>query len=140
MKYRIIISIILLGILLPYGSNFFGGCLVGFDPYGYWGDLDKLLFIQLFNMFAVIPAALTYICMIRQPTWLRLLPTIFGYTFLSLGHFILNLSSDAQAGLGVVFIPYYAMFLIGLCYAFCELILGVLRLKRKWLARRSKGK
>lgn len=106
------ISVVVIGILLPYLARIPGAILYGPEWLtSYFGDpghrLFATLFFGAFNAIAwgsVLLTTMTY----RSPhaTWF---PAMFGFGFLALVHGIYDLTSDAQAAIGLIFIPIYSL-------------------------------
>jgi hypothetical protein len=106
------IAIVVIGILLPYLARLPGAVSRGPDwLWSYLGNgLVAALFFGLFNAIAwgaVLKASYSY----RNPhsVWFAAVP---AFVFLAANHAKLDLSSDAQAALGLLFIPIYSLPLI----------------------------
>lgn len=76
-------------------------------------SIGAILLITWFNLIAVLAALASYWLLSRIYPLLRLIPAIAGYAFLAIAHYYLNLASDAQASIALVFIPIYAAFATG---------------------------
>ncbi len=103
------LAVALGGILLPYTARLLPGGGGGIAPYVEQG-LPAILFLEAFNAVAwgsIVACSFLY----RDPVAL-LGPALLGFGYVGWAHYALDLSADAQAGLGVVFIPLYALPLI----------------------------
>jgi len=99
------IAIVLLAILLPYLARLPGG-MAWLAQYTN-ADVRGWLFLQAFNAIAwgsILAISLLY----RRPVPL-LVPALFGFSYLAWAHYSLDLAGDAQAAVGIVFIPIYAL-------------------------------
>ncbi|MDD0844110.1 hypothetical protein [Pseudomonas sp. Gutcm_11s] len=99
------LAVILFGILLPYLARLPGG-LDWLGQYTQSG-LGGALFLGLFNAIAwgaILLVSLLY----RRPASV-LAPAVPGFAFLAWAHYQLDLAADAQAALGIVFFPIYAL-------------------------------
>jgi len=99
------IAIIVFGILLPYLVRIPGGSI--------WlqqymdGGITGFLFFGLFNAIAWgAILAFTFLYKRKLPI---ICPVLFGFLPLAWVHGTYDLSSDAQAAIGLVFIPIYAL-------------------------------
>jgi hypothetical protein len=106
------IAIVAVGILLPYIARLPGVLSQG--PQWLWsyfgGGILGALFFGLFNAIAwgaVLAASYSY----RNPhaAWF---PAVPAFVFLAANHAVLDLASDAQAALGLLFIPVYSLPLV----------------------------
>ncbi len=98
-------TISMMGILLPYAVRVPRGD-AWVQQYTDTGIVG-FLFITLFNAIAV-GALIGISYMFRRPVPL-LIPCILGFGFLGWAHYNLDLASDAQASLALIFIPIYAL-------------------------------
>lgn len=106
------IVVVVIGILLPYLARIPGALQHGSHWLtSYFGDpghrLGAVLFFGAFNAIAwgsVLLATMTY----RSPhaVWF---PAVLGFGFLAFVHSTYDLASDAQAAVGLVFIPIYSL-------------------------------
>ncbi len=97
--------IVIVGILLPYAARLPRGTeWIG----QYTGTgLNGFLMLEAFNVIAWGGLlALTFL--IRRPTAI-LAPCLLGFGFLAWSHATLDLAADAQAGIGLILIPIYAL-------------------------------
>jgi hypothetical protein len=99
------IMIVLVGILVPYVARLPGGTewLQQYTNSGFGG----LLLLSAFN-------AIAWGALLAVSRWYQnpvsLLPSVLcGYGFLAWAHYSLDLASDAQAAIALVFIPVYAL-------------------------------
>lgn len=100
------LAVVLGGVLLPYAARLLPGGGGGIAPYLEQG-LSAILFLEAFNAVAwgsIVACSFLY----REPAALWA-PTLLGFGYVGWAHYALDLSVDAQAGLGVVFIPLYAL-------------------------------
>lgn len=102
-KARVIVMLV--GILLPYAARLPRGIgwLGQYTDTGIGGGL----FLSAFNAIAwgaIIAASLLY--KRASSVWA---PALLGFGFLAFAHYSLDLAADAQAALGLVFIPIYAL-------------------------------
>lgn len=99
------ILIVIVGILLPYAARLPRGTeWVG----QYTGTgLNGFLMLEAFNAIAW-GSLLGLTFLIRRPTAM-LAPCLLGFGFLAWSHATLDLAADAQAGIGLVLIPIYAL-------------------------------
>jgi hypothetical protein len=99
------VAVVIVGILVPYAVRLLpGGGGVG--PYVQQG-LSAILFLGAFNVIAwgsIVACSILY----RHPAAL-LGPALLGFGYVGWGHYTLDLSAGAQAGVAVVFIPVYAL-------------------------------
>jgi len=99
------ILIVIVGILLPYAARIPRGT-EWVEQYSDAG-LNGFLMLGAFNAIAWGSLiGLTFL--IRRPIML-LIPCLLGFGFLAWSHSTLDLTADAQAGLGLVLIPIYAL-------------------------------
>ena len=99
------LAVALVGILLPYAARLPRGA----EWIGQYtsSGLGGALFLGGFNAIAwgsILLVSLLY----RRPASL-LVPAIGGFGFLAWAHYNLDLASDAQAAIALVFIPIYAV-------------------------------
>jgi hypothetical protein len=80
--------------------------------------LPGMLVLGAFNSIAVAAAAFATVLFPKKHLWA--IPVGAGYGFVALMHGTLDLSSDAQAAVALVFIPVYSVFffVIGGGFAF----------------------
>lgn len=97
--------VVLLGIALPYLARLPGG-LDWLRQYIEPG-LPAALFLGVFN--AVAWGAILGVSRLYRRPLSLLAPCLFGFGFLAWGHARLDLTSDAQAAVGLVFLPIYAL-------------------------------
>ncbi len=99
------ITIVVIGILLPYVVRIPRGAA--------WVEqytdvsVGSFLFFGAFNALAwgsIVALSFLY----RRPEPL-LFPTLLGFGFLTWAHYTLDLASDAQAAIALIFIPVYAL-------------------------------
>lgn len=99
------ISIAIIGVLLPYIARIPRGLAwlqqyTDIEPGGY-------LFLGAFN--AVAWGSLVALSFVfRRPGPLSI-PCAFGFGFIAWAHYNLDLASDAQAAIALIFIPIYAL-------------------------------
>ena len=99
------IAIVIFGILLPYLARLPGGSrwLHQYTD----GGISGFLFFGLFNAIAWgAILAFTFLYKNKPPI---IAPVLFGFVPLAWVHAEYDLSSDAQAAIGLVFIPIYAL-------------------------------
>lgn len=99
------LMVILLGMALPYLARLPGDL----DWLGQYTDtsVGGWIFLGAFNAIAwgsILGISLLYRC----PQSL-LLPSVLGFGYLAWAHYSLDLAADAQAALGIIFIPIYAL-------------------------------
>ena len=99
------ILIVIVGIFLPYAARLPRGTeWVG----QYTGTgLNGFLMLEAFNAIAW-GSLLGLTFLLRRPTAM-LAPCLLGFGFLAWSHATLDLTTDAQAGIGLVLIPIYAL-------------------------------
>lgn len=99
------ILIVIVGIVLPYAARLPRGTeWVG----QYTGTgLNGFLMLEAFNAIAW-GSLLGLTFLIRRPIAM-LAPCLLGFGFLAWTHATLDLAADAQAGIGIVLIPIYAL-------------------------------
>ncbi|MGH8082681.1 MAG: hypothetical protein ACREP7_19045 [Lysobacter sp.] len=98
--------VVFVGVLLPYAARLPRG-LDWLAQYTADKDLGALVFMAAFNAIAwgaIVAASFLY----KRPSSV-LAPALPGFAFLAFAHCSLDLASDAQAALGLVFIPIYAL-------------------------------
>ena len=99
------ITIVVLGVLLPFLARLPGG-LEWLKQYTD-GGVEGVLFLSAFNAPVWLGLlALTFVY--RRPASL-LIPCVLTFGFLAFAHFSMDLASDAQAAVGLVFIPVLAV-------------------------------
>ena len=99
------IAIVIFGILLPYLARIPGGS-------NWWhqytsGGVNGFLFFGAFN--AITWGAILLCTFFYKHKLSTLAPVLFGFVPLALVHGTYDLSSDAQAAIGLIFIPIYAL-------------------------------
>lgn len=99
------VSIIVLGILIPFLARLPGG--VEWLKQSTEGSLDGILFISAFN--APVWLGLFALTFVYQRPTSFLIPCILAFGFLAWAHFSMDLASDSQAAIGLVFIPVLAV-------------------------------
>jgi hypothetical protein len=116
-KKLILLLLVLIGMPLPFAANIIGGIVNGFSPGQYIFqhnsfvvNIGGILFLSGFNAIAIGVAFASFLMLENCHIILRWLPTIAGYVLLTVLHFHLNLSSDAQAAIAVVFIRFWPHF------------------------------
>lgn len=97
--------VVIVGILLPYLARLPRGWDWVLQYAG--NEAGAWAFLAAFNAIAWL-AILACTLFYRRPVSV-LAPAIAGFGFLAAGHFMLDLSADAQAALGLVFLPIYAL-------------------------------
>jgi len=99
------IAIVLLGLVLPYMARL----PRGIEWLQQYTDtsLGSWLFLGAFNAIAWV-AILACSFMYLRPSSL-IGPCLLGFGFLAWAHNTLDLSADAQAAIGLIFIPIYAL-------------------------------
>jgi len=103
------IAILIIGLLLPYAARIPGTFVHGSDWLtSYFGDnLMAIPLLEGFNAIAIgaiLLATLTY--RVKYSAWF---PALFGFAYLAYMHSRLDLASDAQAPVALVFIPILAL-------------------------------
>lgn len=122
LRARVLIAFV--GVLLPYLARVPGALSAGSDwltsylQSGIWG----FLFIGGFNAVAW-GTLLALSFLLRKPAPL-ILPTVLGFAFLAYAHANLDLSSDAQAAVALVFIPIYAVPIIVVAFVVSAPLFG----------------
>ena len=112
--------IALTGLILPFAANFIGGLFNGFPPEQYWVvsrynpqiNWGGIILIILSDCFAVGAASASRLILYRAGRVMRLIPTFLGYGLLALCHYNIDLGSDAQAGIALLFAPFFAALVI----------------------------
>jgi len=102
-KARLIVM--LAGILLPYAARLPRG--IGWLQQYTDNGIGAGLFLGAFNAIAwgaIIAVSFLY----KRPSSLWA-PALLGFGFLAFAHYSLDLAADAQAAIGLVFIPIYAL-------------------------------
>jgi hypothetical protein len=102
---RIRIAIVVVGILLPYLVRIPGG-LSWLHQYTNVG-IAGFLFFGAFN--AIAWGAILACTFLYKQKLSAIAPVVFGFIPLAWVHSIYDLSSDAQAAIGLIFIPIYAL-------------------------------
>ena len=97
--------VMLAGILLPYAARLPHG--IGWLQQYTDMSIGAWLFLGAFNAVAwgaIVAVSLLY----KRPSsvWA---PALLGFGFLAFAHYSLDLASDAQAAIALVFIPIYAL-------------------------------
>ncbi|MGH8320711.1 MAG: hypothetical protein ACRESI_02025 [Gammaproteobacteria bacterium] len=99
------IAVVLIGILLPYLSRLPHG-IPWLEQYTDTG-IGGFLFFGAFNAIAWISiVAISFLY--RRPASL-LAPCLLGFGYLAWAHYSLDLASDAQAAIALIFIPIYSL-------------------------------
>lgn len=99
------LAVVIIGIVLPYLARVPGGTT--------WlrqytsGGVGALLLLEGFNAIAW-GAILATTFLYRRPSSV-IFPALFGFGYLAYMHATLDLGSDAQAGIALIFIPIYAL-------------------------------
>jgi hypothetical protein len=104
------VLIVIVGILLPFAARIPGG-----RPWlGQYtdGGIDGVGMIQAWN--AMAWGSLLVLSFVGSRPATLLVPCVLGFGYLAWAHGTLDLAADAQAGIGVVFIPIYACVLIAI--------------------------
>ena len=109
-QLNVVVGVIIVGVALPYLARLPGCVVKG------WGWLLQYVepgllgavFLGGFNLVAVGTAVGATLLFHKRNLWL--LPVLAGYGFLFYAHGTLDLASDAQAGVALVFIPIYSLF------------------------------
>ncbi|MDQ6645902.1 MAG: hypothetical protein M3Y93_01550 [Pseudomonadota bacterium] len=104
---RVFVAVV--GILLPYLARLPGGA-DWLAQYSHGGP-DAWLFLGGFNAIAWV--AIVAISLLYRHAASLLAPSLLGFGFLAWAHGSLDLASDAQAALALIFIPIYALLPIG---------------------------
>lgn len=99
------IAIVISGILLPYLVRIPGGS--GWLQQYTGSGIGGFLFIAVFN--AIAWGAILSFTFLYKHKLPVIAPVLFGFVPLAWVHSVYDLSSDAQAGVGLVFIPIYAL-------------------------------
>ncbi len=104
--------IVLIGILLPYLARTPGTLVKGPDWFTSYlgGGFGGVMFFGIFNAFcwgSILAATFSY--RHARSIWF---PVFFGFAFPLWEHAFLDLSSDAQAAVALVFIPLYSLPLV----------------------------
>lgn len=104
------ILIVILGILLPYLVRLPRGAawLAQYTQTGAGG----LLFLGAFN--AIAWGSMIALSFLFHRTEPLLIPCVLGFAFLGWAHYKLDLASDAQSAIALVFIPLFALLPIAL--------------------------
>lgn len=99
------IIIIFVGILLPYLARL----PRGMDWLQQYTDVDvsAFLFFGAFN--AIAWGSILALSFLYKRTVSLYVPALFGFGFLAWVHYSLDLASDAQASIALIFIPIYAL-------------------------------
>ena len=124
------VSIVLFGISLPYLARVPGSLTRGpdwLDSYLEMG-VGGFVFFGSLNAFcwgAVLAFTLSY----RHATT-ALFPAVLGFAFPACAHATLDLSSDAQAAIALIFIPIYSLPLVAAG--------GLIGLAVEWVRRRRR--
>ena len=99
------IGIAIVGILLPYAVRIPRG-LDWLQQYTHT-DIGGYLFFGAFN--AVAWGSLVALSFIFRRPGPFLIPCLLGFAFLGWAHYNLDLASDAQAAVALIFIPIYTL-------------------------------
>lgn len=98
-------AIALVGILLPYLARVPGGT-AWLDQYLSAG-VPGFLLISTFN--AIAWGSILLLSLLYRHVSSLVCPVVSGFGFLAVVHGTLDLAADAQAGVALVFIPFYAL-------------------------------
>jgi hypothetical protein len=106
------IFIVIVGILLPYAARVPGLALKGTKWFtSYIPDtLAAFMFFSACN--AVCWASILAVTLAYRNPRSAWFPAVFGFAFPLYGHATLDLSSDAQAAIGLILIPIYSLPLV----------------------------
>ncbi|GLK89290.1 hypothetical protein [Pseudomonas turukhanskensis] len=99
------LTVFFVGLLLPYAARLPGG-VVWLTAYTNAG-VGGWLLLNAFNAIAwgsILAISFLY----RRPAYL-LAPSLPGFGYLAWAHYTLDLAADAQASLGIIFIPIHAL-------------------------------
>ena len=108
------IKVALIGILLPYLARIPGCFIFGLEWLtSYIGSpaLGAFLLIQVFN--TICWGSIILVSLLFKRVKYAAIPATTGFLILALLHATLNLASDAQAAIGLVFIPFATLPFIG---------------------------
>ncbi|MGO1070408.1 hypothetical protein [Lysobacter sp. CA199] len=108
LRARLIVMFV--GIALPYAARLPRG--IGWLEQYTQHDIGAWLFLQAFN--AVAWGAIVAVSLLYKRPSSVLGPALPGFGFVAFAHYSLDLAADAQAALGLVFIPIYALVPIAL--------------------------
>ena len=105
-------TIIVVGILCPYLVRLPRGLdwLAQYTGTEMAAGLEGFMFISVFN--AIAWGSLIALSFLYQRVESLAIPSVLGFGFLAWAHFNLDLRSDAQASVALVFIPIYASVVI----------------------------
>ena len=108
--------IVLLGLVLPFISHISGARTLGFKPFfanpEFW-EIPfgvGILFVVLPHLIIIGTALLMYRVSRHFGNRLKYLPVIFGYGCWAYLYFGFDLASDAQAAIGLLFMPIYSFY------------------------------
>jgi hypothetical protein len=125
--------ICVLGLSVPFIGNYIGGIILGFDPLQYYHIECWICFVAFTELFNFIPIGLAVrLLLTLKYQWGVWISILFVFAFIFFMHSQLDLSSDAQAGVALVFIPIFSIpfflfsFLPYLCCAYSK---GLNRIK-----------
>ena len=106
---RAVLGVATVGVALPYLARLPGCVLKGSNWLGQYLDagLQGALLVEGFNLFAALAAIGVTALLHRRGVWI--LPVLAGYGFLAYAHGSLDLRSDAQAAVALVFIPLFSL-------------------------------
>ena len=99
----------LVGLVLPFLARL-PGCVTQGSQWlrQYLGSgLSAFLFLEAFNLIALGGALVAAFVVRQRGLWM--LPVVAGYAYVAYGHGTLDLKSDAQAAIGLIFIPIYSL-------------------------------
>lgn len=102
-KARVIVMLV--GILLPYAARVPHG--IGWLTQYTDNGIGAALFLSAFN--AIAWGAIILVSLLYKRASSVWAPALLGFGFLAFAHYSLDLAADAQAALGLVFIPIYAL-------------------------------
>ena len=118
------LAIATVGVLLPYLARIPGTFVHG----GSWissyfsGGVAGVFLVSAFN--ALAWGALVFLSFrVRSPVSL-IAPTLAGFGFLAFAHSGLDLAADAQSAVAIVFIPVYALPIIGVTFLLSLSVFG----------------
>lgn len=109
------VRIVLLGVLAPYLARVPGIAANGLEWLtDYVGNVAAIAFLQSFN--AIAWGSLVFLSyFVRRPIAIAV-PALVGLGFVARAHSGLDLAGDPQNGVALVFIPIYALPVIGMSF------------------------
>jgi hypothetical protein len=99
------LAIVVVGILLPYLARLSKSFEL-LSQYVF-SNVFELLFFQGFN--ALTWGSIILTSFFYESDYSILAPALTGFGYISWAHYTLDLTVDAQAGLGIIFIPIYSI-------------------------------